>query len=296
MLSLKRAVVLLPLTLLQQSNAISSHFQFNKEESGVISLKANAELRLNVQGGDPKPGDPLVLWPCHPQAHEVFKFEDGLVKLQNNQNMCLNAAGGLNAGTKIVTWPCAQAGDAVAHEQFKFENGRISTPDGKMCFNVKEGNFNLGTNIILWPCSDNLTAYTANEQFRYQKGRILLAENDKFHLNVAGGDLSNSSQVVLWTCQPSKHEIFFFDTDDRIKLRSRPDLCLHAQEGLFSKSPIIVWPCSEEPQENELFRYHETQYFIYAKKKPEFAFNVEEANLFAGGRIILYRLHYDEEL
>jgi hypothetical protein len=290
---LTHAFALLPLAVLQQSYAISSHYKFQKDDNGVVFLESDKDLRFNAQGGKLEAGDPLVLWPCNAQAHELFKMEDGLIKLASNPQMCLNAASGIGAGTQIVTWPCSQAGESVEHEQFQLrDDGRISTRDGVMCFNVKEGNLNLGTDIILWPCTDS--SETANEKFKYQEGKIVLAANEKFHLNVAGGELSNSSHLVLWTCQPSKHELFFFDTDDRIHLRFQKELCLNAKEGLAAGHEIVVWPCAEAAQDNELFRYDEARSIIHSVKQPNLAFNVKEASLQAGGQIVLWPLESEE--
>ena len=86
------------------------HSKFRVTESGVIELVENPTLRLNVQGGDVKPGDPLVLWPCSAQRHEVFEIADGMIRLGAHRAMCLNAHGGVQPGTNIVTWPCAQSG------------------------------------------------------------------------------------------------------------------------------------------------------------------------------------------
>jgi len=271
---------------------LHSQFNFNKDHgsgSGIIELMADSTLRLNVAGGELKHGDPLVLYPCGAQSHELFDLEDGKIKLRASPGMCLNAEGGVGDGAKIVTWHCGQTG-SVEHDEFYMgRDGRIRLRRHKdKCINVEGGDAKAGAQLILYPCSDETT--THNDVFEYVEGIIRLKSNPDLHFNVAGGDLVNSSSVVLWGCQASRNEVFEFH-ENRLRLAQVPDLCINAEMGVGANARLVAWPCHDQgEQPNEMFKYDEDRKVIVSLADENLAFNVREAAMHSGSEIVLWPL------
>jgi len=293
----RRRLLRLLLALLASPVAgLPKHSKFQVAQGGVLESVERPDLRINVMGGQLNPGDPLVLWPCSAQGHESFELSDGLIRLGGNRAMCLNAGGGVNAGTPIMTWPCAQHGRPEAHEEFTMgPDGRIRLlkhPD--MCINIKGGHAARGSELVLWPCGggipgDGSVQDGAMDEFEFKDQMIKVKGKPDFHFNVRGGVLSNSSQVVLWDCQPAPHEMFEFTFPDRrLKSKAKPDMCVNAKGGVQMGSQLIVWPCAPEPEPNELFMYNERTQTIQVKGLATLTFNVKGANYAPGGEIILW--------
>lgn len=267
------------------------HSRFVVTKAGVVQFVENRELHLNVKGGAMAAGDPLILWPCSAQSHEIFDLGDGVITLRVNPLLCLNAKGGVWKGTAIVTWPCSHRGRREANEEFTLgEDGRIrlrSRPD--LCINVKEGVVELGARLILWPCGE--APSDIRDVFTYHDGLIQLEADHEYHLNVQGGDNVNSAPVVLWRCEPSRHEVFEFTSpDNRIRLKHKPEMCVNAEGGLALGSRLIIWPCHAVPEVNERFVYDREQQVILAQVVRTLAFNVKAGNVQNGGEVILWTI------
>jgi len=291
---LASAAVVFAIGLVQFAGAVVKHSQFKyQKESGTIELVADPSLRLNVAGGELKQGDPLVLFPCVPQAHELFTLEDGVIKLQHSQSLCLNAAG-TNDGAKIVIWHCGQPGDRVVHPEFVLgKDGRIRLRQRpKMCINAGSGRLTMGTHLMLFPCATD-TAHP-NEVFVFKDGLIQLKFQPTLHFNIMGVEMALSSEVVLWSCQASSHEIFEF-REGRLHMKNQPDMCITAEGGVVNGHRLVAWPCSTDvPASNELFSYDAERQVIYSGDDPNMGFNVKGGVMSAGGQIILWPLAKDE--
>jgi len=271
-----------------------SMFSYDKESS-LVTLVANSELRLNVKGGVAEPaGSPLILWPCGPLDHELFKMENGLIKSQADPNLCLNVAGGANQGSPVNLWPCEHSGGRVPHEEFELRNdGRIALRQKpEMCLNVEGGQIQHGTKIVLWPCR---TTPPANELFIVNpNGYIQVKAKPDFHFNVQGA-VEAGSQIGIWDCRAGPHEALEFTRDSRIRLKMANDFCLNAEGGVGPGNRIIAWPCSQSPVANELFKYDAKRKVIYAAENPNLGFNAAGGALNAGDEIVLWPFK-DEEL
>lgn len=282
--------------LVGMSAGLPKHSLFVYEQGeGLIRLHDKPDLRLNVKGGAPvENGSPLILWPCGPLNHELFKFEKGLFKLMVDESLCLNVAGGANAGSGLSLWPCEQGGSRVDHEEFEMKSdGRIVLKQNPtMCLNIKEGNIGHGGEVVLWPCADQPSE---NELFSVEEGYIKVKSKPDFHFNVQG-ELKAEAKVVLWSCQAGAHEAFDLTADGRIKLRMRPEMCLNAEGGVGAGQKIIAWPCSEHPEENELFEYDFNKKTLYSKKNPDLGFNAAGGAMQAGDEIVLWSLKDTDEL
>jgi len=269
-----------------------SLFLYDKE-NGAITFEANPELRLNVKGGlVDEPGSPLILWPCSPLNHELFKIDNGLIKLAVDENLCLNIEGGANAGAPLLLWPCTQGGQKVPHEEFEFrKNGQIAlkqNPD--MCLNVEGGAVHHGTKIVLWPCGTE-----THELFSIKDDYIQVKAKPELHFNIQG-ELKPEAPVVLWSCQAGPHEALEFTPDSRIRLKMRPEWCLNAEGGAAKGKRIVVWPCSEKPASNELFKYDSDRKVIYSAESPDLFFNSAGGAMGAGDEIVLWTLRESDEL
>jgi len=270
-------------------------FSYDKESS-LIAAVGNPELRLNIKGGmgDGMQGAPIVLWPCGPLDHELFKMENGLIKSQADPNLCLNVAGGAGQGSPVNLWPCEHDGKREPHEEFEIRNdGRIALrqkPD--MCLNIQAGQIQHGQKILLWPCR---TTPPANELFIINpNGYIQVKANPAFHFNVQGA-VAAGSQVVLWDCRAGPHEALEFTRDSRIRLKMNNDWCLNAEGGVGPGNRIIAWPCAQTPASNELFKYDNKRKVVYAAENPNLGFNIAGGAIYAGDEIVLWPFK-DEEL
>lgn len=278
-----------------RSTDIPLHARFNYQNEygaggGLLELVADKSLRLNVAGGQLQHGDPLVLYPCGAHSHELFALEDGKIKLQANPGMCLNAEGGIVDGAKIVTWHCGTPTATSENEEFFMgRDGRIRLRRHKdKCINVQNGEAKAGAQLILYPCSDDDT--THNDVWEFEDGIIKLKHNPELHLNVAGGDIHNSSDVVLWGCQASRNEVFEFH-GNRLRLAQVPDLCINSEHGVGANARLVAWPCHDDgEQPNELFRYDEDRQVVVSLVDENLAFNVRGAAMHAGSEIVLWPL------
>jgi len=282
---------------------VPPHMRFALQEGEVRSLE-RPELRLNARGGAMQPGDPLVLWPCSPHDHELFvpPTEEGLIRLAavpaapggtggsagSGGGLCLQAEGGPTAGSRIIVWPCMQESRVMPHEAFEFHRGTMRLkrfPD--LCVNIKGGFSGRGGEAILWHCGDEPGP---NEQFIFDNGRIALLSDSEFHLNVAGGNLTHGSPVVVWSCQAGHHEVFEFSDDGRLRSATHQGLCVNAEGGLGAGRRLVLWPCAEAPEANELFEQDSTREFIFASKNPNLAFNAAGGGLQSGDEVVLWPL------
>lgn len=285
----------LAFALFATSAEISDDFKFIPEANGAIVLASDTTLRLAAKSGHISPWDPIILNPCIPRSRDFFRFEDGYIHAEKHPGVCLNAAGGLNSGTKIISYPCSLDGVVVDHEKFQMlSDGRIASMDGKMCFNVKEGHVAVGSEIVLWPCS---AEPQPNEVFQLDGGKIILKADPSFHLTVllhGKHSVTETDDVVLWkTCEPAHHEAFEFH-DDRIHLAYDSDLCLNAEGGLAAGNSIIIYECADTPQDNEQFIYDEELSIIVAAQNPKLAFSVRGSK--SEPRSLVLALLPDEEL
>jgi len=281
------------------SAAVNKQTKFNYySESGLIEFDANEALRLNIKGGVQE-GSPLILYPCAPLNHELFKLDAGKIKLKANPSLCLNVAGGAVIGSKLAVWPCEHSGQKVPHEEFTVaHDGRIALkehPD--LCLNVKDGHMVQGAEVILWPCG---TA-AANEQFKFNDGLIQVRAHPEFHFNVQS-DMAVGNLVVLWRCQAGPQEAFEFTSDDRIRLRNTligghaTEWCLNARGGLEPGKEIVAWPCHAQPESHELFKYDPKRRVIYSVVHKNLGFTVEKGGKSAGDKIILWHFEGHSEL
>eukprot|EP00931_Biecheleriopsis_adriatica_P050605 TRINITY_DN29313_c0_g1_i1.p1 TRINITY_DN29313_c0_g1~~TRINITY_DN29313_c0_g1_i1.p1 ORF type:complete len:322 (+),score=59.00 TRINITY_DN29313_c0_g1_i1:74-967(+) len=129
-------------------------FKVNEYE---ISVLKHPHLHFNVAGADiSQPNQRLVLWTCDGGNHEVFDFaKDGRIHLKAFPTLCLNAAGGLGVGHKIVVWPCQDT--PAKNELFTFdeESGVIfATKSPDLGFNAAGGALQGGDSLVLWPLDD----------------------------------------------------------------------------------------------------------------------------------------------
>jgi len=270
-----------------------SQFIFDGEKggAGLIKLKSDEKLRLNVKGGEPKEGDPVILWNCGPQNHELFKIEAGHIELAGHPGRCLNAEAGAAAGHRIITWPCSKEdNDQFIHGK----DGRIRLKSKKdMCINIKGGGVEHGAELILWPCADKPLP---NEVFTFNDGLIQVKANPEFNFNVAGGNVTEAGHLVLWTCNGAGHEVFQFTKAGELQLQAHPHLCLNAEGGLAPGHRVVAWPCSGKTNPNELWKYDSKKNMISSKELPSIGFNVKGGAMEAGAEIVLWPLEEKQEL
>lgn len=288
-LALRLPCILAILTRLQPVAALPRHSRWTVARSGVVELVANPELRLNVKGGGLEKGDPLILWPCSAQSHEVWDVDRGAIKLRQNPLLCLNAEGGARSGARIITWPCSHMGTPEPNEEFLLgQDGRIRLIDHpSLCISVKGGLVELGAGLVLGKCG-KLASHT-HDVFVHHDGVLQLKADRAFHFNAMGGDLLNSSPVVLWKCEPAMHEVFEFTwPDNRIRLKQKPEMCVNAEGGLGQGNRLIIWPCAPISEVNERFVYDKERQVIHPQAVRTLAFNVKGGDLQNGGEIVLW--------
>merc|ERR1712217_309627 len=145
----------------------------------------------------------------------------------------------------------------------------------------------LGAELVLWPCGAEPNH--KHDVFVYKDGLIQLKSDPDYHFNAQGGDVTSSVPVVLWRCEPSKHEVFEFTyPDNRMRLKHKSEMCVNAEGGLAQGSRLIVWPCAPEVDVNERFIYDETNQVISPQAIRTLAYNVKGGNVQNGGEVILW--------
>jgi Ricin-type beta-trefoil lectin domain len=116
---------------------------------GSTLLGGLAGKCLDVAGGNPNDGTPIILWPCRKNApNQLWRFASHST-IRGLAGKCLDVAGGNpNDGTPIILWPCHGGPNQQWH---LLEDRTIRGLAGK-CLDVARGSSNDGTPIILWPC------------------------------------------------------------------------------------------------------------------------------------------------
>jgi len=104
---------------------------------------------LDVAGGNPNDGTPIILWPCRKSApDQQWRFASNRT-IRGLAGKCLDVAGGSsNDGTPVILWSCHGGPNQQWHLA---EDQTIRGLAGK-CLDVAGGSSNDGTRIILWPC------------------------------------------------------------------------------------------------------------------------------------------------
>lgn len=271
--------------LLAASASNRSEFLF---EAGVFKLLENPSLRLRFQfdEGDGL-GQPLGLWPCMPQRHELFILTAGRIRPKHAPDMCLGESNDPDSWSIIATWRC----DTLSVEHFTMTiDGRIR-PEGRrhVCLYLPEG----WIEPLMHTCTESAT----NEVFELADGLLRIKSHPDYHLSVDGGHLGVPGSVVMGACQAQTHEIFEFTKEYRLRLMKRKDRCIKAERGLEVGGRLILHHCpAERPTRNEQFRYDPSSGAILALQKQTLGFSVKQANTLAGGEIVLWPLSAGREL
>lgn len=265
---------------------------------GVLQFKARAKLRLVVKGDSMAQGNPLILDECVPRTHELFKLKGEVLRATANGDHCLDVEGGVEAGNKIIAFPCPKDKKTL-HEEFEFDElGRIRLArNNDFCVNAR-GGIGLGAELILWHCGETAQP---NELFELAGGVVRALHNPDLHFNIRGGDITKSAPLVLWRCEASQHAIFEFTERGQVRPKASPELCLNAEGGLEPGRSIVLWPCSTQKvvPHNEFFSYDEEKQLIYAATEPNLVFTADIAkatDFQSGDRIMLWPLQYKTEL
>jgi len=123
-------------------------------------LRGLAGKCLDVSGGNPNDGTPIILWPCRENAPNQQWNYALKSTIRGLAGKCLDVAGGNpNDGTPIILWSCH--GGPNQQWYHLFDDHTIRGLGGK-CLDVTGGSPNDGTRIILWPCHGG-----PNQQWRY---------------------------------------------------------------------------------------------------------------------------------
>jgi len=83
------------------------------------------------------------------------------------------------------------------------------------------------------------------------------------------------------------HEDFIFDDVGRIRLAQKHELCVNVKHGVSLGAELILWPCQDDEQPNELFELRHDM--IRSKVYPEFHFNIQGGNLSHPTPLIMWR-------
>jgi hypothetical protein len=249
---------------------------------GTFELEANRSLRINLGGKGQMRWAELA--PGKAARHEKFAFRNGAITLDVNPTICLGAEGGAIAeGARIRAQPC-EAG--AEHQQFIMNrDGRIRASSQHICMSAREGAMSLGSEIVLGACAGDASA------FAHRGGKLSFRKPQRadLHFNIQGGSMDGA--VVLWKSEPAHSDQFEWSEAGQLRLKSRNQTCLIAQQGIVQGSQIIGWPCKaegEEPTPNELFGYDQARSVIYAKADPELVFNAKGGKMAPGDHIVLW--------
>merc|ERR1719162_2533634 len=233
--------------------------------------------------GELKSGAPVSLGACGVQAKEKFTMTNDTIRLVDNPGMCINSKGGVYQGAEMATYPCS----ASDNEQFVLgKDGRIRAKATKdnLCLNIKENDIKRGTGLALYECGKE-ESYR-HDVFGFEHHAIFVKSNPKLRLHAQ--DLTEPSNLMLGGCD---HDTFDFNSKTKqIQLR-HTDLCINAEGGVGTGTPLIMWQCTEkgkEIHENEKFEYDQEHGTIISLKDRTLSFNAKEADVVAGTPIVLF--------
>ncbi len=62
---------------------------------------------MDIEGGRPYQGAPIIAWPCHSQANQKFSYDPSTKRIHSAQdrNLCVDIAGG-RADGQLLLWGC----------------------------------------------------------------------------------------------------------------------------------------------------------------------------------------------
>lgn len=287
-----------------KADKIVPSMQFVRNPDGAIHLKANPELILSIRNHtSPEVGDKVVLRKRDSHDRNRFNLSDGLIRIVEDPDMCLNVKDGEAVGP-ISSWPCEHDGKRVPHEEFTLgEDGRIRlTHNSDKCISVKDEKFQVGAEVVLAQCVDY--GENALERFVYIDSMLRLKFQPHLCLGLSGrlgGEDGGMPHLVLSSCT---HQAFEFKGNGQVRLRAMHDanLCLNGKEGALEGHEVVSWFCTESepggpdafPPPNERFAFDEGTSTIYAISRPELVFDV--GPLEPGHTIVLRNIDRHDEL
>merc|ERR1711971_697996 len=107
---------------------------------------------------------------------------------------------------------------------------------------------------------------------------IKLRSNSLLCLNAEGG-ASAGAKIITWPCahrgSPETHEEWQMDSDGRIRLRDRPEMCINVKGATIDLgSELVLWPCGEDQfHMHDIFVYNEG--LLQLKTDLDYHFNIQ---------------------
>lgn len=115
-----------------------------------------AELCVDIAGGKLVEGTPIMLWPCHGKAPQLFDYDPArkAVVARANRSLCVD---------DVVKQGLALVKCNATRMRWTVDNSApgVRSQDGR-CWDARGGALAPRTRMILWPCHGK-----ANQQFSY---------------------------------------------------------------------------------------------------------------------------------
>lgn len=72
------------------------------------------------------------------------------------------------------------------------------------------------------------------------------AVNRDLCMDLSGGNTHNGNSVLLWDCDHGSNQMFYMDSDGRIRSKANDKKCLEAGANVDLWAKLVVWDCQDE--------------------------------------------------
>jgi hypothetical protein len=220
-----------------------------KNTYNVFTISPKSDPNLCLDLGEGHGQNRLQIWQCNGHENQLWYFDSGSYALRwaGDGSKCVDAGGGLSAGTVLYLWSC----NGAKQQKWGYDQKALtiylmeSETDATLCMDLAGASKNLGTAVQLWNCND-----LWEQQWDLQFGiTIRSLANTNFCLDLQGGKTDNGTPVQLWTCNGLLNQKWFFD-DWAIRPASDNKKCIDAGAAMKPGTGFILWDCNGSPQQN----------------------------------------------
>jgi hypothetical protein len=182
-----------------------------------------------------------------------YMDSEGYIRSKLNVNKCLDVGDKVNKQAYI--WQC---GGKLWQRWEVMSDGRIRNkayPDKYL--GVSNGcNNGVAEGRRPEPQSISTSGSCARQQqwvhFTASYRAFHNAVNRDLFMDLSGGNTHNGNSVLLWDCDHGSNQMFYMDSDGRIRSKANDKKCLEAGANVDLWAKLVVWDCQDEIQKFEL--------------------------------------------
>jgi RHS repeat-associated protein len=194
---------------------------------------------LDIQGGDPTDGTPVVLWTCNDSLTQVWDRQPPPDRSLKNpeSGKCLDISGGGTAnGTPIQISTCTGAASQVWQPR---PDGGFENPQSGRCLDLTDFDTADGARIQLWDCTGNW-----NQVWQPQAvGRKLSNPQANRCIDIQDG-ADNGTKIQSWACTGEDDQVWQWQSDGSFKNPQTGRCLTIADNGTANGSLIQLWDCT----------------------------------------------------